>query len=64
MQSKIRTDQKPQVTQSEVGENNRANALKIAEQKNFDVAILDDGLQQKTIKYDFIYFFPSLFVNK
>ena len=29
----------------------RINALKIAE-KNFDVAILDDGLQQKNIKYD------------
>jgi len=33
-------------------ENNRANALKIAEQKNFDVAILDDGLQEKKINKD------------
>ena len=30
---------------------NRINALKIAE-KNFDLAILDDGLQQKNVEYD------------
>ena len=30
---------------------NRTNALNIAE-KNFDLAILDDGLQQKNIEYD------------
>ncbi len=30
---------------------NRTDALKIAE-KNFDLAILDDGLQQKNIEYD------------
>ncbi len=34
-----------------ISANDRINALKIAEKK-FDVAILDDGLQQKNIKYD------------
>ena len=30
----------------------RVSALKIAENKKFDIAILDDGLQQKNIEYD------------
>ena len=34
-----------------ISSKNRTNALKIAE-KNFDLAILDDGLQQKNIEYD------------
>ena len=34
-----------------ISSKNRIDALKIAE-KNFDLAILDDGLQQKNIKYD------------
>ena len=33
-------------------ENHREDALKLAQDKNFKVAILDDGLQQKNIKYD------------
>lgn len=33
-------------------ENYREDALKLAQDKNFKVAILDDGLQQKNIKYD------------
>ena len=31
---------------------NRVDAIKKAENENFDVAILDDGLQDKTINYD------------
>ena len=31
---------------------NRASALLTAEEKKFDIAILDDGLQQKNINYD------------
>tara|TARA_B100000035_G_scaffold278131_1_gene256848 strand:- start:701 stop:1621 length:921 start_codon:yes stop_codon:yes gene_type:complete len=34
-----------------ISSNNRIDALKTAE-KNFDLAILDDGLQQKNIKYN------------
>ena len=34
-----------------ISSKNRTDALKIAE-KNFDLAILDDGLQQKNIEYD------------
>ncbi len=34
-----------------ISSNNRIDALKTAE-KNFDLAILDDGLQQKNIEYD------------
>ena len=34
-----------------ISSKNRTNALKTAE-KNFDLAILDDGLQQKNIEYD------------
>ena len=34
-----------------ISSNSRIDALKAAE-KNFDLAILDDGLQQKNIKYD------------
>ena len=34
-----------------ISSKNRKDALKIAE-KNFDLAILDDGLQQKNIEYD------------
>ena len=34
-----------------ISSNSRIDALKAA-QKNFDLAILDDGLQQKNIKYD------------
>ena len=34
-----------------ISSKNRTDALKTAE-KNFDLAILDDGLQQKNIKYD------------
>ncbi len=30
----------------------RTNSLKLAEKKKYDLAILDDGLQQKNIKYD------------
>ena len=33
-------------------EKHREDALKLAQDKNFKVAILDDGLQQKNIKYD------------
>lgn len=33
-------------------ENERINALKLAENQNYKMAILDDGLQQKNIKYD------------
>ena len=33
-------------------EDHREDALKLAQDKNFKVAILDDGLQQKNIKYD------------
>ena len=32
--------------------NNRINSLELAEKKKYDFAILDDGLQQKNIKYD------------
>ena len=35
-----------------ISSKNRIDALKIAEKKNFDLAILDDGLQQKNIEYD------------
>ena len=31
---------------------NRTDALKHAEKKNYDIALLDDGLQDKTINYD------------
>ena len=31
---------------------NRLKSLKIAENKNFEIALLDDGLQQKNIKYN------------
>tara|TARA_B100001057_G_scaffold384489_1_gene390966 strand:- start:974 stop:1903 length:930 start_codon:yes stop_codon:yes gene_type:complete len=34
-----------------ITEKSRINALKVAE-KNFDLAILDDGLQQKNVEYD------------
>lgn len=33
-------------------ENDRINALKLAEYQNYKMAILDDGLQQKNIRYD------------
>ena len=33
---------------------NRIDAIKQAENENYEVAILDDGLQDKSIKYDFI----------
>ena len=33
-------------------ENERINALRLAENQNYKLAILDDGLQQKNIKYD------------
>ena len=33
-------------------EKHREDALKLAQDKNYKVAILDDGLQQKNIKYD------------
>ena len=32
--------------------NSRINSLELAEKKKYDFAILDDGLQQKNIKYD------------
>ena len=32
--------------------NDRINSLNVAEKKKFQIAILDDGLQQKNIKYD------------
>ena len=32
--------------------NDRINSLNLAEKKKFQIAILDDGLQQKNIKYD------------
>ena len=32
---------------------NRINSLELAEKKKYDFAILDDGLQQKNIEYDF-----------
>jgi tetraacyldisaccharide 4'-kinase len=35
-----------------ISTNNRSNSLKIAEKKGFEVAILDDGFQQKNISYD------------
>ena len=35
-----------------ISTNNRLNSLKIAEKKGFEIAILDDGLQQKNINYD------------
>ena len=35
-----------------ISTNNRLNSLKIAEKKGYEVAILDDGFQQKNINYD------------
>ncbi len=35
-----------------ISNNNRLKSLLNAEKKNFSIAILDDGLQQKNIKYD------------
>ena len=35
-----------------ISTNNRLNALDIAEKKKFEIAILDDGFQQKNIKYN------------
>lgn len=35
-----------------ISENKRDKALKIAQNLNYEVAILDDGLQEKSIKYD------------
>ena len=35
-----------------ISTNNRSNSLKIAERKGFEMAILDDGFQQKNISYD------------
>ena len=35
-----------------ISNTNRLKSLKIAENKNFEIALLDDGLQQKNIKYN------------
>ena len=35
-----------------ISTNNRLKSLEIAEKKGFQIALLDDGLQQKNIKYD------------
>ena len=35
-----------------ISNNNRLDSLKIAEKNKFEIALLDDGLQQKNINYD------------
>jgi len=35
-----------------ISENKRTDALKVAQDKNYNVAIIDDGLQEKNIEYD------------